>query len=54
MATEKPEGGQHVFNVGAYYIDKLVYTNDGWRIAERFEQQAFFDGSLPENFEIPS
>jgi len=53
MATEKPEGGHHVFNVGAYYIDELVYTPDGWRIAERFEQQAFFDGSLPANFEIP-
>ena len=32
MATQKPEGGQHVFNVGAYYIDKLVYTSEGWRI----------------------
>lgn len=54
MCTDKPKGGQHVFNVGAYYIDKLVYTDDGWRIAERFEQQAFFDGSLPDGFEIPS
>ena len=54
MCTDKPEGGHNVFNVGAYYIDKLVYTADGWRIAERFEEQAFFDGNLPENFEIPA
>lgn len=54
MCTDKPGGGHHVFNVGAYYIDELVYTDAGWRIAKRFEQQAFFDGSLPENLEIPS
>ena len=54
MCTEKAGGGHHIFNVGAYYADKLVHTDDGWRIAERFEEQAFFDGSLPENFEIPA
>lgn len=54
MCTNKPGGGQHVFNVGAYYIDKLAYTDEGWRIAERYEEQAFFDGSLPDDFEIPS
>jgi hypothetical protein len=29
--------------VGAWYIDKLVRTSEGWRIAERYEEKAFFD-----------
>ena len=49
-----PDGSLHIFTVGAYYNDKLVHTDDGWRIAERFEEQAYFDGSLPEGFTIQS
>jgi hypothetical protein len=53
MGLPKPEGGLHIFTVGAYYNDHLVYTDDGWRISERIEEQAFLDGSLPEGLSIP-
>ncbi len=48
MGLPKPDGGLQMFTVGAYYIDKLVRTDAGWRIAERYEQQAYLDGSLPQ------
>ncbi len=53
MALKNAEGKQQLFYVGAYYHDKLVRTQAGWRIAERFEEQAYFDGALPEGFQIP-
>ena len=42
------------FTVGAYYNDRLVRTEQGWRIAERIEETAFLEGSLPEALKIPS
>jgi hypothetical protein len=53
MGLKNAEGKLRLFYVGAYYHDKLVRTEEGWRIAERFEEQAWFDGALPEGFEIP-
>jgi hypothetical protein len=44
MGAPKPEGGLEIFHVGAYYNDELVRTSDGWRIAKRVEELAFFDG----------
>jgi 3-phenylpropionate/cinnamic acid dioxygenase small subunit len=43
MGLRKPDGGLSIFTVGAYYRDRLVRTPDGWRIAERIEETAFFD-----------
>jgi 3-phenylpropionate/cinnamic acid dioxygenase small subunit len=43
MGTDDGEGGLKLFYVGGWYDDKLVRTDDGWRIAERFEEKAFFD-----------
>ncbi len=53
MGFPNPDGSQHVFTLGAFYLDRLVRTPEGWRIAERVEQQAFLDGSLPEALQIP-
>ena len=54
MGFPNDDGSLHIFTVGAYYIDKLVRTNDGWKIANRFEQQVYLEGSLPEALQIPS
>ncbi len=54
MGFPKEDGSLHIFTVGAYYIDKLVKTEAGWRIADRFEEQAFLEGTLPEALKIPS
>ena len=54
MGIQKSDGGLQVLYVGAWYVDELVRTPDGWRIRERSEEQAFLEGTLPEGFEIPS
>jgi 3-phenylpropionate/cinnamic acid dioxygenase small subunit len=53
MFSPTKEGGLHHFAVGAYYVDELVRTPAGWRIAKRVEQQAFLEGSLPRDLVIP-
>jgi len=46
MGSPKADGkGLHIFTVGGYYNDKLARTPQGWRITERFEELAFFDGA---------
>ena len=54
MGFPKPDGSLHIFTVGAYYVDRLTRTGDGWRIAERVEETAFLEGTLPEALQIPS
>ena len=54
MFFKNPDGTQHHFAVGAYYVDELVRTKDGWRISKRREDQAFMEGSLPKALTIPS
>ncbi len=54
MGFPKEDGGLHVFTVAAHYVDRLVRTEDGWRIAERIEEQVLLDGSLPGALRIPS
>ncbi len=53
MGFPNPDGSLHMFTVGAYYNDQLVRTAEGWRIAERVEEHAFLEGSLPEALQIP-
>lgn len=43
MGSDDGKGGLRIFYVGAWYVDKLVRTPEGWRIAERFEEKAFID-----------
>ena len=54
MGFANPDDSLHIFTVGAYYVDELVRTEAGWRIASRREDQAFMEGSLPEALQIPS
>jgi hypothetical protein len=54
MGFPNPDGSLHMFTVGAYYNDELARTDQGWRIAQRIEEQAFLDGSLPAALKIPS
>ncbi len=54
MGFPVKDGSLHIFTVGAYYVDQLVRTDDGWRIANRFEEQAYLEGSLPKALQIPS
>ena len=53
MFFTNPDGSTHHFAVGAWYVDELVRTKDGWRIAKRREDQAFLEGSLPKSLQIP-
>ncbi len=54
MGFPNPDGTLHMFTVGAHYVDKLVRTDDGWRIAERVEEAVYMDGTLPGGLQIPS
>ena len=47
------EAGQTQFTVWAWYVDELVRTEGGWRIAKRFEDQVFVEGGPPAGHEIP-
>jgi len=42
-------GKPHIFFVGLWYCDELIRTEQGWRIASRFEEVSYFH-NLPENF----
>jgi 3-phenylpropionate/cinnamic acid dioxygenase small subunit len=54
MFFKNPDGTLHHFAVGAYYVDELVRTKGGWRIAKRREDQAFMEGGLPKALQIPT
>jgi len=54
MAYPLEDGSDHTFTVYGYYVDRLVRTPAGWRIAERREDQGMMVGTLPEGFQIPS
>ena len=41
------KGGMQLLFFGGYYNDRFRRTADGWRIAERIEETAWVDGSLP-------
>jgi ketosteroid isomerase-like protein len=45
-------GAIHQVTEGGYYVDHLVRTADGWRVADRVEVPAFMWG-MPEGFTPP-
>jgi 3-phenylpropionate/cinnamic acid dioxygenase small subunit len=53
MGFKNPDASMHWFTVGAYYVDELVRTGEGWRIKKRVEEHGFMQGTLPEALQIP-
>lgn len=54
MFFANPDGSLHDFTVGATYVDELVWTADGWRIARRSEEAGYMQGQLPKALQIPT
>ena len=52
MVMDVGEGKQHVFYCGLWYLDELVRTSDGWRIASRVEEKSYTH-NMPEGFAVP-
>jgi 3-phenylpropionate/cinnamic acid dioxygenase small subunit len=42
----------HVFYCGLWYVDEIVRTADGWRIAKRVEEKSYTH-NMPEGFAVP-
>src|SRR5262249_28742743 len=47
MIFGNPDGSLHPLAVCAQYVDRLVWTPDGWRIAERIQEGVFLQGGMP-------
>ena len=52
MVLER-DGKEHVFVCGLWYVDDLVRTERGWRIARRVEERSFID-NMPSDFRPPA
>ncbi len=53
MGRPRPDGSQEVITTAGLYLDELVRTPAGWRIAKRDCQQSVTLGQLPTGYEIP-
>ena len=53
MARHLPDGSQQVITTAGLYLDELVRTPAGWRIAKRDCQQSVTLGQLPAGYAIP-
>ena len=53
MARFLPDGSQEVVTTAGLYLDELVRTPAGWRIAKRDCQQSVTLGQLPAGYAIP-
>ena len=47
MGFARADGSIHLFESGGRYLDELVRTGDGWRIAVRVTAQDWMSGTLP-------
>ncbi len=54
MGRAKADGSQEVITNAGYYLDSLVRTAGGWRIAERVCHQTVMIGQLPSGYAIPA
>ena len=52
MVMER-DGGEHVFICGLWYVDEIVRTDAGWRIAKRVEERCYVD-NMPRDLVPPS
>jgi hypothetical protein len=46
-------GGQDVITNAGFYLDTLVRTPQGWRIAARFCDMTIQIGQMPSDYTIP-
>jgi 3-phenylpropionate/cinnamic acid dioxygenase small subunit len=53
MGRPVPDGSQQVITTAGLYLDELVRTPSGWRIAKRDCQQSVTLGQLPAGYAIP-
>lgn len=53
MGFTNADRSTHCFTCFVHYVDRLVRTDAGWRIATRTEDDYFVDGSLPTELRIP-
>ena len=53
MVYRKDDGAEQVFFIGLWYRDKLVRTEKGWRIAERYEEMGYAH-NVPQMPAIPT
>jgi hypothetical protein len=53
MGRNSPDGSQFIITNAGRYLDRLIRTNMGWRILERYCEQTIMQGSLPEGYSIP-
>jgi 3-phenylpropionate/cinnamic acid dioxygenase small subunit len=53
MGFTNADGSSNAFNCYVHYVDRLVRTDAGWRIAERTETDYYMDGPLPTDLQIP-
>jgi hypothetical protein len=49
MRWDNPQGEEHIMFYGLWYVDKLVRTEQGWRISERVEEHGYAF-NVPEEF----
>jgi 3-phenylpropionate/cinnamic acid dioxygenase small subunit len=52
MAIPKEGGEIDMFTVAAYYIDELIRTDAGWRIAKRSEEQVYMQSGITQTITL--
>ena len=53
MGRKSADGGQDIVTNAGFYLDRLVRTQDGWRIAARFCDMTIQIGKVPSDYTIP-